>query len=112
MQELIKELTHETACVCCGGDWRRNLTVGSPQYHVVFREHGTGEPVSQMRLDKEAEVNVRETSTQELRRVRACDMSLDRHSLVRDGKLYDLLNIRKLCARQQRASPVRTFALV
>lgn len=79
--------------------------MGTHQYQLVYREKGTSGALLQKAFDGEAQVDVREIISRELLHLRVKDISLYRHSLVLDGKPYDIINIVELQARQRGTVP-------
>jgi len=76
------------------------------QYQIVYREKGTGGPVLRKTFDGDAQVDVREITTQSLIRLRASDVSIYRHSLMIDNTPYDILNIVGLNPGMRPAQPL------
>lgn len=68
----------------------------SPQYQLVYKEKATGGPILRQTCDAEKQVEVVEITTRERLRLRTRDISIYRHSLVIDGKPYDILNVFEL----------------
>lgn len=66
------------------------------RYQLTCKEKSTAGPVIHQTYDGEAQVVVREITTQTLLRMYARDISIYRHTLLLNDKPYDILNVFRL----------------
>lgn len=63
------------------------------QYQLIFKEKASSGPVMRQTCDGETRMAVREITTRTLLQLRACDISIYRHTLLLDDKPYDILSV-------------------